>query len=404
MQPTLETQRTTSDGQKVRNTLRINMGPQHPSTHGVLRVELELDGEVVVSCKPIIGYLHTGIEKTFEAKTYLHGLTLTDRMDYLNPMGNNLAYCLSIEKLFGCEIPERATVGRVLLAELTRINSHLVFVGTAGIDLGASSVFLYCLREREVLMDLFEWLSGQRMMTSHIRPGGLASDFEPAWLDACKAFLDSMPKHIDEYESLLTDNPLFKERTMGIGVLKAEDALAYGVSGPMLRASGVAHDIRKTNPYIGYETYDFDAMVGEGGDCYARYKVRVAELREAVKIAQQALKRLPGGPVRTNDRKIMPPPREELGRSMEAVIHHFKLFTEGITPPAGEAYVPVESPRGELGFYIVSDGSGKPVRVHERAPSFANVQALPLMAEGGLVADLIAVIASTDPVMGEVDR
>jgi NADH-quinone oxidoreductase subunit D len=389
---------------RVKNTLHINMGPQHPSTHGVLRVELELDGEIVVSCKPIIGYLHTGIEKTFEGLTYVQGVTLTDRMDYLNPMGNNLAYCLSVEKLLDCEIPERATVGRVLLAELTRINSHLIFVGTAGIDLGASSVFLYCLRERERLLDLFEWLTGQRMMTSHIRPGGLASDFEPAWLTECGKFLDDMPKQIDEYESLLTNNPLFKERMIGIGVLNADDAIAYGVTGPMLRACGIPQDLRKTNPYLGYETYDFDAIVAEGGDCYARYKVRVAELREAVKIAQQALKRMPGGSVRTADRKVMPPPREELGTSMEAVIHHFKLFTEGIRPPAGEAYVPVESPRGELGFYIVSDGSGKPVRVHERAPTFANVQALPLMAEGGLIADLIAVIASTDPVMGEVDR
>jgi NADH-quinone oxidoreductase subunit D len=389
---------------RIRNTLHINMGPQHPSTHGVLRVELELDGEIVVSCKPIIGYLHTGIEKTFEAKTYLHGLTLTDRMDYLNPMGNNLAYCLSIEKLFQCEIPERATVGRVLLAELTRINSHLVFTGTAGLDLGATSVFLYCLRERERLQDLFEWLSGQRMMTSHIRPGGLASDFEPAWLDAANTFLDDMPKKIDEYESLLTNNPLFKDRMIGIGVLNADDAIAYGVTGPMLRACGVAQDLRKTNPYLGYETYDFDAIVADGGDCYARYKVRVAELREAVKIAKQALERLPGGPVKTANRKVMPPPREELGTSMESLIHHFKLYTEGIRPPAGEAYIPVESPRGELGFYIVSDGTGKPVRVHERAPTFANVQALPLMAEGGLVADLIAVIASIDPVMGEVDR
>jgi NADH-quinone oxidoreductase subunit D len=265
-------------------------------------------------------------------------------------------------------------------------------------------VFLYCFREREKLLDLFEWLSGQRMMTSHIRPGGLASDFEPDWLKATGAFLDSMPKYIDEYESLLTDNPLFKDRMVGVGMLHADDALAYGVTGPMLRACGVPYDIRKSNPYIGYETYDFDAVVADGGDCYARYKVRVAELRESVKIAQQALKRLPGGSVRTSNRKVMPPPRTELGTSMEAVIHHFKLFTVGMKPPAGEAYVPVESPRGELGFYIVSDGSGKPVRVHERAPTFANVQALPLMAEGGLVADLIAVIASTDPVMGEVDR
>jgi NADH-quinone oxidoreductase subunit D len=311
---------------------------------------------------------------------------------------------MSIEKLFECEITERATVGRVLLAELTRINSHLVFVGTAGFDLGATSVFLYCLREREKLLDLFEWLSGQRMMTSFIRPGGLASDFEPEWLAAVDAFLDTMPKNIDEYESLLTNNPLFKERMVGVGILKAEDAIAYGVTGPALRACGIAQDLRKTNPYLEYETYDFDAIVADGGDCYSRYKVRVAELREAVKIAKQAIKRMPGGPVRTPNRKVMPPPREELGTSMESLIHHFKLFTEGIRPPAGEAYVPIESPRGELGFYIVSDGSGKPVRVHERAPTFANVQAIPLMAEGGLVADLIAVIASMDPVMGEVDR
>src|SRR5215210_2984382 len=249
--------------QRIGDVLHINMGPQHPSTHGVLRLELDLDGEIVQSCRPVIGYLHTGIEKTFEAKTYLHGLTLTDRMDYLNPMGNNLAYCLSIEKLFECEIPKRATVGRVLLAELTRINSHLVFVGTAGFDLGASSVFLYCLRERERLLDLFEWLTGQRMMTSFIRPGGLASDFEPDWLAATADFLDMMPKKIDEYESLLTNNPLFKERMIGIGVLKADDALAWGVTGPVLRACGIPLDIRKTSPYLGYETYDFDAIVGE---------------------------------------------------------------------------------------------------------------------------------------------
>jgi NADH-quinone oxidoreductase subunit D len=386
------------------NMLHINMGPQHPSTHGVLRLELDLNGEIVMSCTPVIGYLHTGIEKTFEVKTYLHGVTLTDRMDYLNPLGNNLAYALSVEKLFGCEIPERAVIGRVLLAELTRINSHLVWVGTTALDVGASSVFLYAFREREVLLDLFEWMSGARMMTSFIRPGGLAEDFEPEWLEAVGTFLDVLPGRIDDYEALLTGNPLFKERTIGVGVLGAEDAIAMGVSGPMLRASGVAHDLRKTNPYCGYERFTFDAIVGENGDCYDRYRVRVAELRESVKICKQALQMLPPGPVKTNDRKIVPPPREELGRSMEAVIHHFKLFTEGIRPPAGEAYVPVESPRGELGFSTVSDGSGQPVRVHERAPSFANLQAISIMAKGGLVADLIAIISSIDPIMGEVDR
>jgi NADH-quinone oxidoreductase subunit D len=387
-----------------RNLLKMNLGPQHPSTHGVLRLELELDGETIVTCKPIIGYLHTGIEKTFEAKTYLHGLTMTDRMDYLNPLGGNLAYCLAVEKLFDCEIPERATVARVLLAELTRINSHLVWLGTGGLDLGSTSVLMYCFREREKLLDLFEWMSGARMMTSFIRPGGLADDLEPEWLAACDTFLDELPARIDEYEALLTENPLFKERMVDVGILDADDAIRLGVSGPILRACGVPHDLRKVNPYLGYETYEFDAIVGTKGDCYDRYKVRVAEMRESVKICKQAIKRMPGGPVKTSNRKVMPPPREELGRSMEALIHHFKLFTEGLKPPAGEVYVPIESPRGEVGFYIVSDGSGTPVRVHYRGPSFANLQAMPLMAEGGQLADLIVIIASVDPVLGDVDR
>ena len=397
----LETQLPTgASGQ----TLHINMGPQHPSTHGVLRLELDLDGEIVVRCKPIIGYLHTGIEKTAESMTYHQAITVTDRMDYLNPLGNNLAYALSVEKLFDCEIPERATVLRVLLAELTRINSHLVWLGTTALDLGASSVFLYAFREREVLLDLFEEMSGARMMTSFIRPGGLFADVTPEWLGKVRDFLNAMPSRVDDYEALLTDNPLFKERNIGIGVLQPEDALALGVSGPILRASGVAHDLRTANPYCGYESYDFEVKTASEGDCYARYRVRVAELRESVRLCHQALDRLPDGPVRTSDRKVMPPSRAELQGSMEALIHHFKLYTEGMRPPAGEAYVGVESPRGELGFYVVSDGSGRPVRCHERAPSFANLQALPLMAEGGMVADLIAIIASTDPIMGEVDR
>jgi len=387
-----------------RDLLRINMGPQHPSTHGVLRLELDLDGEIVARCRPVIGYLHTGIEKTAENLTYLQAVTVTDRMDYLNPLGNNLAYALSVEKLFNCEIPERAVIARVLLAELTRINSHLVWIGTSALDLGAQSVFLYAMREREVLLDLFEEMSGARMMTSFIRPGGLAGDLTPAWIAGTRKFLDSLPGNIDDYESLLTDNPLFKERMIGVGVLRAEDAIGLGVSGPMLRASGVDHDLRKAHPYSGYERFDFKVPVASNGDCYDRYLVRVAEMRESIKICLQALDMLPEGPVRTSDRKVMPPPRSEFQGSMEALIHHFKLYTEGMKPPAGEAYVPVEAPRGELGFYIVSDGSGKPVRVHERAPSFSNLQALPLMAEGGLVADLIAIIASVDPIMGEVDR
>jgi NADH-quinone oxidoreductase subunit D len=387
-----------------RELLTVNMGPQHPSTHGVLRLELLLDGEVVVRCRPVIGYLHTGIEKTFESKTYVQGVVLTDRMDYLNSLGNNLAYALSIEKLVGCEIPERATVLRVLLAELTRLASHVMFIGAMALDLGASSPFLYCFREREKILDCFEGMSGARMMTSFIRPGGLVSDLQPDILEKMSVLIDSMPGYIDSYEELLTANPIFRERTEGIGVLSADDCLGLGVSGPMLRASGVAFDLRKANPYCGYERYAFEVPTGSVGDCYDRYLVRVAEARESVKICRQALDNLPSGPVQTSDRKVMPPPREELARSMEAVIHHFKLWTEGIRPPAGEAYVGVESPRGELGFYIVSDGSGRPIRVHERAPSFANLQALPKMTEGGAVADVVSCIASSDPIMGEVDR
>jgi NADH-quinone oxidoreductase subunit D len=392
---------TTASGEPL---LKVNMGPQHPSTHGVLRLELELDGEIVRSCRPVIGYLHTGMEKTMEHRTYVQGVTITDRFDYLNPLGNNLAYALSVEKLFACPIPERAQIGRVLLAELQRLNSHLVSIGSGSIDLGVTSTFLYCLREREQILELFEELTGQRMMTSFIRPGGLAWDMPPEWLQKAKAFLETMNGHIDEYEEIVTDNPFFKERTVRVGKLLADDAIRLGVSGPLLRAAGVPHDLRKTNPYSAYEAFDFDVVTAAGGDCYARYLVRVGEMRQSVKIALQAIAKMPGGPVKTADRKVMPPPREELATSMEALIHHFKLWTEGMRPPRGEAYVGVESPRGELGFLVVSDGSGKPVRVRCRAPSFANLQALPHMAEGGLVADLVAVIASVDPVMGEVDR
>jgi NADH-quinone oxidoreductase subunit D len=390
--------------EQSRELLTVNMGPQHPSTHGVLRLELTLDGEVVVHCRPVIGYLHTGIEKTFEAKSYVQGVVLTDRMDYLNSLGNNLGYALSVEKLVNCPIPERATLLRVILAEMTRLSSHLMFVGSMALDLGASSPFLYCFRERENILDFFEAASGARMMTSFIRPGGLARDIEPAILERLSTFNDAMPGYIDSYEELLTGNPIFRERTEGIGVLPADDALALGVTGPSLRGSGVALDMRKSNPYCDYDSYDFEVPTGRVGDCFDRYLVRVAEMRQSVKICRQALDRLHEGPVQTSDRKVMPPPKEELAKSMEAVIHHFKLWTEGIRPPAGEAYVGVESPRGELGFYVVSDGSGRPIRVHERAPSFANLQALPKTVEGGLVADVVACIASFDPIMGEVDR
>ncbi|HEY3063388.1 MAG TPA: NADH dehydrogenase (quinone) subunit D [Chloroflexota bacterium] len=401
---TANTQHPTPNTREERELLTVNMGPQHPSTHGVLRLELKLDGEVVVHCRPVIGYLHTGIEKTFEAKTYLQGVVLTDRMDYLNPLGNNLAYALSLEQLLQCEIPERATVLRVLLAELTRIASHLMFVGSMALDLGASSPFLYVWREREKILDFFERMSGVRMMTSFIRPGGLVRDLDADLIADISTFVNAMPAYIDSYEGLLTGNPIFKERTEGVGVLSAQDALDLGVTGPTLRASCTALDLRKSNPYCGYEHYDFAVPTGEVGDCYDRYLVRVAEMRESVRICRQAIDRLPGGSVRTEDRKVMPPPREELAKSMEAVIHHFKLWTEGIKPPAGEAYVGVESPRGELGFYVVSDGSGRPIRVHERAPSFANLQALPKLTEGGAVADVVACIASLDPIMGEADR
>ena len=395
---------TESAPPEKRDLLTVNMGPQHPSTHGVLRLELVLDGELVVKCRPVIGYLHTGIEKTFEAKTYVQGVVLTDRMDYLNPLGNNLAYSLSVEKLIGCEIPARATVLRVVLAELTRLASHLMFIGSIALDLGASSPFLYCWREREKILDFFERMSGARMMTSFIRPGGLARDIPSDIVEDMSTFIDAMPAYIDSYEELLTGNPIFRERTEGVGVLPAEDALALACTGPVLRGSGVALDIRKTNPYCGYEQYDFAVPTGTVGDCYDRYLVRVAEMRESVKICRQALDRLPDGPVQTSDRKVMPPPKAELAKSMEAVIHHFKLWTEGIRPPAGEAYVGLESPRGEIGFYVVSDGSGRPIRVHERGPSFANLQALPRIVEGGAVADVVACIASMDPIMGEVDR
>jgi len=384
--------------------LILNMGPQHPSTHGVLRLVLELDGEIVVECEPVIGYLHTGFEKTFESKNYHQNVTLTDRMDYLNPLGNNLVFALAVEKLLDVEIPARATVARVLLAELTRIGSHLVWLGTAAIELGAQSVFLYCFREREQILDIFEMCSGQRMMTSYIRPGGLALDLPEGFEAAVRRFLDNMPHRIDEYESLLTRNGLWRDRTVGVGVLKLADALGLTITGPCLRASGGTLDLRRDQPYCGYEEYDFNVVTATDGDCYSRYLVRIREMRESLKIARQALDRLPSGPHTTSDRKVSFPPRSELATSMEALIHHFKLATEGYRVPAGEVYAAVESPRGELGMYLISDGSARPYRLHVRAPSFANMQALAHIGRGSLVADLVATIGSLDPVMGEVDR
>jgi len=390
-----------------KETMVLNMGPHHPSTHGVLRLVVELDGETVVDVAPDIGFLHTGIEKTMESKTYQKAVVLTDRTDYLAPLSNNLSYVLAVEKLLGCEVPERATVPRVLLVELQRIASHLVWLGTHALDLAAMSVFLYGFREREQILDIFELVSGARMMTSYFRVGGLAYDLPAGFDAAVEAFLQIMPGRIDEYEALLTDNPLWIERTQGIGAIDSEAAIALGLTGPGLRATGVAWDLRKTMPYCGYETYSFAIPTATHGDIYDRYLVRMAEMRESVSICRQALQRLRDmgpGPYMTSDRKIAPPPKSEITQSMEALIHHFKLWTEGFKPPRGDALAAVESPRGELATYIVSDGSAKPYRVHFRAPSFVNLQSLPHMARGHLVADLVALIASLDPVLGEVDR
>lgn len=388
-------------------TMVLNMGPHHPSTHGVLRLVLELDGEVVVNVAPDVGYLHTGIEKTMESKTYQKAVVLTDRMDYLAPLSNNLCYALAAEKLLDVEIPERAQIARVLLTELQRISSHLVWLGTHALDLAAMSVFLYAFREREQIIDIFELVSGARMMTSYFRIGGLAYDLPSDFIPTVEQFLAVMPSRIDEYEDLLTANPLWLERTVGVGVIDAQSAIALGLTGANLRATGVAYDVRKAMPYSGYETYSFEIPVGKNGDIYDRYRVRMAEMRQSVKIVQQAterLRELGPGPVVTSNRKVAPPPKREITESMESLIHHFKLWTEGFKPPRGDAYVSIESPRGILGCYVVSDGSPKPWRVHFRAPSFINLQSLAHMAKGRMVADLVALIASLDPVLGEVDR
>jgi len=385
-------------------TVLLNMGPQHPSTHGVLRLLLELDGEIVVNCIPDVGFLHTGIEKNMEAKTYEQAAVMTDRLDYLNTIGNNLAYCLAIEKLVDLDVPPRAQAIRLILVELQRIASHLVWLGTHALDLAAMSLFLYCFRERELILDILEMCGGQRMMTTYIRPGGLWRDVPVEFEAAVRQFLSIFPKRIDEYGALLTKNPLFLERTVGIGVLSREDAIRWGVTGPILRASGVSHDLRKVQPYSGYELYDFDIPVETAGDTYVRYLVRMEEMRQSLRIVQQALDKLPYGPVRSNNRKFVPPPRSEVGTSMEALIHHFKLWTEGFPAPKGGVYVAVESPRGELGVYLEGNGGPKPYRVYWRTPSFDNLQILPLISKGHLVADLVALIGTVDIVLGDVDR
>lgn len=385
-------------------TMVLNMGPQHPSTHGVLRLLLELDGEKIISCIPDIGFLHTGIEKNMEVKSFEKVLVMTDRMDYLNNLGNNLVYCLAIEKLVDLDVPPRAQVVRVLLTELQRISSHLVFLATHALDLAAMSVFLYCFREREIILDIFEMCSGQRMMTSYFRPGGLWRDIPEGFEEAVQQFLDIFPARIAQYEDLLSFNPLYLDRTKGIGVIPADKALSWGITGPPLRASGIEFDVRKALPYSGYDQFDFDIPLGENGDVYDRYIVRIEEMRQSVRIVQQALDSIPDGRFRSDNRKFVPPPRSELSESMEAVIHHFKLWTEGFSAPEGQVHVPVESPKGVLGCFLVSDGGTNPYRVHFRTPSFAHMQVLPKISVGHLVADLVAIISSLDPVLGDVDR
>lgn len=405
MQITLdELKHLVSDRAIEGETMLLNMGPQHPSTHGVLRLLLELDGERVVNCIPDIGFLHTGIEKNMEAKSYEKALVMTDRIDYLNNLGNNLCYCLAIEKLVDLDVPPRAQTIRVILTELQRIASHLVFLGTHALDTGAMSVFLYCFREREIILDIFEMCSGARMMTSYFRPGGLWRDIPVGFEDAVSDFLSVFPERINQYEALLSKNPIYLDRAKNIGIISAEDALRWGVTGPNLRASGVDFDLRKAHPYSGYELYEFDVPIGVNGDVYDRYFVRILELSQSLRIIQQALDNLPEGPTRSNNRKFVPPPRSEIGTSMEALIHHFKLWTEGFPAPKGAVYMAIESSRGMLGCYLESDGSNKPHRVHFQTPSFNILQAMPLMAKGHLVADIVAIISSLDPLLGDVDR
>ncbi|HWG87666.1 MAG TPA: NADH dehydrogenase (quinone) subunit D [Candidatus Acidoferrales bacterium] len=385
-------------------TMILNMGPQHPSTHGVLRLLLEIDGEVIVRMEPDIGFLHTGIEKTCEAKFYQQVVPLTDRIDYLCPMVNNLCYVMAVEKLLGLEIPPRAIWMRVLLGELQRISSHLVWLGTHAMDIGAMSVFLYCFREREDLLRIYEMVSGQRMMTSYFRIGGLAMDPPIGFFKTVKKFVDAFPERVDEYEALLTGNRIFIDRLKGVAPISKEDALAYGVTGPSARASGIDWDLRRDMPYCGYENFKFKVPVATEGDVWARYLCRVQELRESQKICTQALEGMPSGSIKAEAPKVVLPDREKMKTQMEALIYHFKIVTEGFTVPAGEVYQAIESPRGEMGYYVVSDGTAKPMRVHMRSPSYANLQALSKMCEGGLIADAVAAIGSIDIVLGEIDR
>ncbi|MEN8113264.1 MAG: NADH dehydrogenase (quinone) subunit D [Actinomycetota bacterium] len=382
----------------------LNMGPQHPATHGVLRLHLELEGETIRRVKPIIGYLHTGMEKTAETLTYMQGGTNVTRMDYLSPLNNELAYSLAVEQLLGVEMPPRAQAIRVLMTELNRIASHLIWVATFGMDIGALSMMIYGFREREAILAFFEKVTGLRMNHNYIRPGGVAADLPPGWEEDVDEALDIVRAGLDDYQDLLNGNPIFIDRTQGVGVITPEEAQAYGVTGPIARASGVNFDLRKAFPYSGIEHYDFDVPLGKHGDTFDRYLVRMEEIRQSMRIVEQVIETMPAGDYRTDDRKVTPPPRKRIDESMEALIHHFKLFTEGFKVPAGEVYQAVESPRGELGMHLVSKGGSKPWRLHVRTPSFATVQALPVMMTDLLVADVIATLASLDPVLGDVDR
>ena len=387
-------------------TMVINMGPQHPSTHGVLRLMLELQGETVLRCKPIIGYLHTGMEKTAEQLTFMQGGTNVTRMDYLSPLNNELVFSLATEKLLGIDgdIPERAVWMRMLLSELNRMSSHLLFMATNGMDLGAVSMMIYGWREREEVLRFFQKVTGLRMNHNFIRPGGLAADLPAGWRDDVLRLLDMLPERLEEYDILMTGQPIWRERLQGVGVITPTEALALGATGPILRSTGVEWDLRRDMPYLHYDEVDFDVVVGTYGDAFDRYAIRLNEIRESMRIVRQILDRMPSGDYRIQDKKITPPPRARIDESMEALIHHFKIFTEGFRVPEGEVYVGIESPRGEIGCYIVSDGSPTPYRMHMRAPSFVNIQCLPHMMRGGLVADAVAVISSVDPVLGEVDR
>ena len=390
------------DGQ----TMIINMGPQHPSTHGVLRLMLELRGETVLRCKPIVGYLHTGMEKTGENLTFMQGGTNVTRMDYASPIINELVFSMATEKLLGIDgdIPERAVWMRMLLAELNRMSSHLIFMATNGMDLGAVSMMIYGFRDREYVLQFFQKVTGLRMNHNFIRPGGLAADLPPGWRDDVLHILDEVDPRLDEYDTLMTGQPIWRERLQGVGIVTPDEAIALGATGPILRATGVPWDLRRDMPYLYYDQLEFDVIVGTYGDAFDRYAIRLNEIRESMKIVRQILDRMPEGDFRIQDKKVTPPPRARIDESMEALIHHFKIFTEGFRVPAGEVYVGIESPRGEIGCYIASDGSPTPYRMHVRAPSFANLQCLPHMMRGGLIADAVAVISSVDPVLGDVDR